>query len=232
MFCSKCGQQLPDDAKFCSSCGNQILRQETNSKPNDKVVLRKSQAESNVDNTKNEIGANQIENLSIVHKFMFYLFSGSLLRQLMLGTIIIIVLSIIVWIYSSIFGHDNIYILVIIGGIVLFAYSSSFMSKNLISLNWKHLVFFVYIFAIGHICDSLFSEKYSINGDPKHDAKILYELSLNPRKYTEDGTYERVMKEVSDEYEYDKSNKGMQNCRERLNQLIDYQSQYERGELK
>lgn len=24
MFCSKCGTQLPDDAKFCNSCGNSI----------------------------------------------------------------------------------------------------------------------------------------------------------------------------------------------------------------
>ena len=36
MFCSKCGQQLQDEAKFCTACGNQTAE---TSKKEVKVVL-------------------------------------------------------------------------------------------------------------------------------------------------------------------------------------------------
>lgn len=47
MYCSKCGNQIDDDAKFCSTCGNDVLdestKQQSDSKSNDlkhiKIIL-------------------------------------------------------------------------------------------------------------------------------------------------------------------------------------------------
>ena len=48
MFCSNCGKELRNDAKFCDACGTKVFREEISKKEEDVVEDKKPQKEGKV----------------------------------------------------------------------------------------------------------------------------------------------------------------------------------------